>query len=137
MADDVAQLVTDLLEAWNAHDIERMAAFYAPDYEGIDIAQAQPQRGPEERCRVLASYVRAFPDLYFTGEMIAQGNRVALIWTMRGTHRGTLMHIPPTGREVDVRGVSVLTVEDGKVVRGLNIWDMAGLLRALKLLPEL
>ena len=47
------------------------------------------------------------------------------------------MRIPPTGREVAVRGVSILTIADGKVTHGETIWDTAGLLRALGLLPEL
>jgi steroid delta-isomerase-like uncharacterized protein len=137
MADVIELWVADLLETWNSHDIERMAAFYAPDYVGEDVGQAQLQHGPYERCRVLASYVQAFPDLHFSGESIIQDNRVALVWSMTGTHRGTLMRIPATGRRINVRGVSLLTVENGKVIRGLNIWDTAGLLRALGLLPEL
>lgn len=137
MVNDLGPFIAGLLEAWNSHDIERVAPFYAPDYIGEDVGQARPQYGPDERCRVLASYVRAFPDLHFTGESIVQGNRVALSWTMTGTHQGTLMRIPPTGRRVSVRGVSLLTIEDGKITHGRNIWDTAGLLRALGLLPEL
>jgi steroid delta-isomerase-like uncharacterized protein len=137
MSDDLARLVMNLLDAWNSHDLRRVATFYAPDYEGIDVGQAQPQRGSRERVRVLAAYMRAFPDLYFTGEPLVEGNRAVLVWTMRGTHRGTLMRIPPTGRCVEVRGVSVLTIEHGLVTRGLTIWDTAGLLRSLGLLPDL
>jgi hypothetical protein len=47
------------------------------------------------------------------------------------------MRIPPTGCDIAVRGISVLTVENGKVTRGLYIWDVAGLLRSIGLLPEL
>jgi hypothetical protein len=47
------------------------------------------------------------------------------------------MNIPPTGRSVEIRGVSMLTIKDNQVQRGLYIWDVAGLLRALGLLPEL
>lgn len=137
MPQPIAQLVADLLDAWNAHDLARAETFYAPDFVGIDVGQPTPQHGPHERCAVLASYIRAFPDLHFSGETIVQGNRATLIWTMYGTHQGTLMRIPPTGRGVAVRGVSVLTIEQGKVQRGLNIWDTAGLLRGLGLLPEL
>jgi steroid delta-isomerase-like uncharacterized protein len=137
MAQENARIVMDLLAAWNDHDVERAATFYAPHYEGCDVGQSQPQRGSHERTRVLASYIRAFPDLRFTGETLVDGERVALIWTMRGAHHGRLMNIPPTGRTVEIRGVSVLTIENGKITRGLTIWDTAGLLRALHLLPEL
>jgi hypothetical protein len=47
------------------------------------------------------------------------------------------MHIPPTGRKIAVRGISVLTIENGKITRGLYVWDAAGLLRTTGLLPEL
>jgi hypothetical protein len=47
------------------------------------------------------------------------------------------MHIPPTGRKIAVRGISVLTIENGKITRGLYVWDAAGLLRTIGLLPEL
>jgi steroid delta-isomerase-like uncharacterized protein len=83
-------------------------------------------------------YLRAFPDLRFLEEeTIIQDNHVVLSWTARGTHRGELMHIPPTGRKISVRGVSLLTVENGRITRGLYVWDVAGLLRAIGLLPEL
>ena len=47
------------------------------------------------------------------------------------------MHIPPTGRKIAVRGISVLTIENEKITSGLYVWDAAGLLRAIGLLPEL
>jgi steroid delta-isomerase-like uncharacterized protein len=137
MAHDAAQLVSDLLAAWNAHDPERAAAFYAPNYVGTDVGHASPQHGPRGRMVVLRSYIRAFPDLRFEGEVLVDGERAVLLWTMHGTHRGTIMHIPPTGRKVAVRGVSVLTIADGLITHGETIWDTAGFLRALGLLPEL
>jgi hypothetical protein len=47
------------------------------------------------------------------------------------------MNIPPTGRQVQVRGVSIIEVKDGLIVRGQYIWDLAGMLRHMGLLPEL
>ena len=131
-------MVRDLLEAWNAHDVGRTQAFYAPDYEGMDVAQAGPQRGLQCVSRNMERYLQAFPDLRFAErDVIVQGNRAVLVWEAYGTHRGRLMNIPPTGHRISVQGTSVLTVEDGKIVRGLYVWDVAGLLRSIGLLPEL
>jgi hypothetical protein len=58
-------------------------------------------------------------------------------WQAEGTHQGPIMNIPPTGRRVQVRGVSILEVKDGLIVRGQYIWDLAGMLRHMGLLPEL
>jgi steroid delta-isomerase-like uncharacterized protein len=132
------QFITQLLEAWNAHDVDRVMTFYALDYEGEDVSEARPQRGSEGIRQSIARYLVAFPDLHFTQEAtIIQGNRIALFWKVRGTHRGKIMNIPPTGRPIQVRGASLLTLQDGKIRRGLIIWDVAGLLRAIRLLPEL
>ncbi len=54
-----------------------------------------------------------------------------------GARTGEPMRIPPTGHNISVRGTSVLTIENGKVTRGLYLWDVAGLLRSIGLLPEL
>ncbi|WP_343424817.1 ester cyclase [Candidatus Amarolinea dominans] len=58
-------------------------------------------------------------------------------WTARGTHLGTLMNIPASGRHVTVRGVSTFTLQEGQITKADFIWDVAGLLRAIGLLPEL
>ena len=138
VTEEIDQFVEDLLDAWNTHDIERIKMFYAPEYEGVDVSQAEPQRGLQGISQAVERYLQAFPDLHFVGEdIIVQGNRAVLVWIAYGTHEGKLMHIPPTGRKIMVRGVSLLTVENGKTTRGLYIWDVAGLLRTIGLLPEL
>jgi steroid delta-isomerase-like uncharacterized protein len=132
------ETVRNLLEAWNAHDVGRIETFYAPDYEGVDVGLASPQRGPQSASRNMERYLLAFPDLRFVEQdLIVQGNRAVLVWKANGTHEGRLMNIPPTGRRIAVHGTSVLTVEEGKILRGLYVWDVAGLLRSIGLLPEL
>lgn len=134
----MATLVAQFVEACNAHDPDRLVELCAPTYEGLDVGQAEPVRGAEGMRQSLSRYLRAFPDLEITPlEVVVQGNRVVLSWTGRGTHRGRLFNIPPTERQVAVRGISLLTVEDHKVCRALHVWDVAALLRDLGLLPDL
>ncbi|HET7478251.1 MAG TPA: ester cyclase [Rubrobacteraceae bacterium] len=136
--EEISQFVRELVEAWNSHDAGRVQDFYAPEYEGTDVGQAMPYHGPQGASRHMSGYLRAFPDLSFTqDEIIVQGARVALFWTAHGTHEGKLMNIPPTGKKIAVHGASQLVVQNGQVIRGLYIWDVAGLLRTIGLLPEL
>ncbi len=137
-ARSAAQVAQDLITAWNDHDADQVAACYAADFVGEDVAQAEPQHGPAEVRRLTAFYFRAFPDLQVTVEsLIVQGDQAVLVWTWRGTHRGTFMRIPPTGRPVVVRGSTIFTLSGGLIRRAVRIWDVAGLLRAVGLLPEL
>lgn len=136
--DTHARLAQALTDAWNAHDARAVATLYAPDFEGDDIALAEPQHGAEAIRRLTQYYLRAFPDLVVTLDGLAvDGDVVAMIWTLSGTHRNTFMNIPPTGRYTSVRGTTYLTVRDGLVYRATRIWDLAGLLRGMGLLPEL
>ena len=145
---DILQRATQLTDAWNSRDPRRVTALCTEDYEGENVGEARPHRGPAGLAASVASYLKAFPDLYFTvEEMIAQPDptsnsgsghgRVVQVWTARGTHRGPLLNIPATGRQVEVRGVSVLTYRERKLFRALYLWDLAGLLRDIGLLPEL
>ncbi len=126
------------MAGWNAHDARAVAACYAPDFVGDDIALAEPQHGSEDIRKLTLYYLRAFPDLHVTVDGRAvDGDVVVLVWTLTGTHRGTFMNIPPTGRPTSVRGTTYLTIRDGLIRRATRIWDLAGLLRCMGLLPEL
>jgi hypothetical protein len=65
------------------------------------------------------------------------GDHVALFWTARGTHNGPILNVPASGRPVTARGVNRLVEQDGKVCETLTIWDVAGMLRRMGLLPDL
>ena len=131
-------LIYDLLEAVNAHDAARVAQFHAVDYEGLDVSRATHKQGREGVCAELREWWQAFPDLHFSVcDLVVQPGRLAFLWTAEGTHERSFMRVPPTGRRVEVCGVTLLTVQDGQIVRGLYLWDMAGLLRSMKLLPDL
>ncbi len=128
----------DWLAAWNAHNVEQVVSYCAPVYEGNDVAQASSHHGPDGMRQYTQSYFQAFPDLELVEEdTLEQGNRLALSWLSRGTHQGILMNIPPTGCPTSVRGVSILTIEGGLLLRALYLWDVAGLLREIGLLPDL
>jgi steroid delta-isomerase-like uncharacterized protein len=138
MSEEITRLITDLVEAWNAHDLDRTVALYAPEYEGVDVAYPTPRRGREDIRQTMARYLQAFPDLHITIEaLVVQDNHAALAWIGRGTHLGKMMNIPPTGREVAVRGSTFFTIHNYQIIHGLHIWDLAGALRAIGLLPEL
>lgn len=131
-------LTEQLIDAWNSHDRAQLEPLYSPDYQGFDVAQASPQIGIEGISSALETYWRAFPDLKFTLEAsVAEGDSLSLFWRAEGTHKGPILNIPATGKSVTIRGAAFHRMLDGKVVHCTYIWDTAGLLRNLGLLPEL
>ena len=131
-------VITELVAAWNAHDLDRVLACYDPAFTGTDVGEAATQQGITGIRKMIRRWFRAFPDLKLTPEtVIIEGNRVALGWLLRATHQGTFMRIPPTQRQVTVRGVTLMTISDGRIIQGSRLWDMAAFLRNVGLLPEL
>lgn len=138
MTTELRSAEIELVEAWNSHDVDRVVALHGPLFKGLDVAAAGPVEGLDDLRSVFSEYLAAFPDLHVSIEnAVRDGDQVAISWIGTGTHRGTLMNIPPTGRAVSVRGMSMLTFRDGSIVVGTCVWDVAGMLRGLGLLPEL
>ena len=138
MITDLSAFADRINQAWNSHDIQKVLGFYSSDYIAEDVGQAFLLRGHDGIRSMLENYWQAFPDLEFTLiDAVVQDSRLAIVWMAEGTHQGPIMNIPATGRRVAVRGVSILDVENGLIVRGQYIWDLAGMLRHMGLLPEL
>ena len=135
---DLSSYADVINRAWNSHDMEGVISFYSPDYIGSHVGQTTPQRGHQGLRDMLRTYWMAFPDLQFTvTDTLIEGSRLAILWVAEGTHQGPIMNIPATGHRVQVKGMSVIRVENGLVVSGQYIWDLAGMLRHIGLLPDL
>jgi len=82
------------------------------------------------------TFRESFPDWHSTfEELIAEGDRVAERWTGRGTHRGELWGIAPTGRRVEGPGSVFYRIADGKIVEFRGQFDMMGMMQQLGAMP--
>ena len=93
--------------------------------------------GPEGVRWAARMFRTAFPDVRFTVEdQIADGDLLANRFTVRGTHQGEFMGIPPTGKQATVSGIDMIRVRDGKVVEHWVQMDQMGLMQQLGLMPS-
>jgi steroid delta-isomerase-like uncharacterized protein len=123
-------------EVFNAGNLDLIDELASPDAV-IHFGGAQPLRGLESYKRAFTASQPSFPDMHFTIEdMIAEGDRVVMRWTMRGTHRGEYLGVAATGRQVTEGGVSIYRIADGKVVEGWVYSDELGVMQQLGALPE-
>ncbi len=92
----------------------------------------QEVKGPEAHKQLAGSFLKAFPDLHFTVEdMIAEGDKVVVRWTMRGTHQGDLMGIAPTGKQVTLPGILISRIAEGRVVEDWDSFDRLDMMQQL------
>lgn len=117
-------------EAWNQGNDAAIDEIIAPDCVIHGMA------GPDGREPVGAAAFRpllqatraAFPDIHIrVDDAISDADTIAARCTVFGTHLGEWMGVPPTGRKVEITGMTFGTVKDGQLVEGWNNFDFASL----------
>ena len=130
------QTAVAAFEAFIAHDADAVLARWHP--EGIqDWVALGVFRGHDEMRELFKNVFAAMPNAQMTIEhTIADDRRCVIQWRQRGTHDGApFLGIEPTGREIELRGVDVMEVEDGLIVRNTVYYDGAAVARGLGLMP--
>jgi steroid delta-isomerase-like uncharacterized protein len=106
----------------------------SPDFV---IHVPEDYRGVDGLLEMVQTFRSALPDLAVTVDhQFANGEYVASRFTVRGTHAGELLGVPPTGREVAVTGMTVSRCEDGRIAEEWELVDVAGLFQQVGALPE-
>ncbi len=125
-------------EVLNTRDVSQQSRAYqlvATDFVGHFPGQP-PIQGLEAFRQFGSLYFTAFPDLQITPEdLIAEGDKVSMRYSWRGTHKAELMGIPATGKQVTASGISILRVADGKIAEQWDNFDTLGMLQQLGVLP--
>ena len=94
--------------------------------------------GPEGLKQLISMFRNAFPDLHVTVEdTVAEGDRVVSRFTARGTHKGDLTGIAPTGKQVTQAGIVIARWVDGKEVEAWESLDMLGMMQQLGVVPSM
>ena len=123
-------------DALAGRDATTMAAHW--HREGIyDSVPLGVFRGPDAVRRLYGEMFAAMPDLRTTVERITADDRVAAVqWRASGTFSGgPFRGVEPTGRQVEIRGIDSLEIEDGKIMRTTSVYDGAAVARGMGLLP--
>src|SRR5437879_10492668 len=125
-------------EVWNKGNLPLAEEVFTPVYEHRDASTPDFGRGPEGEKKRATLYRTAFPDLRLMVEdIIAEGETVVTRWSCRGTHKGDLRGIAPTGKQVTISGVSIVRFSGSKMAESWINWDALGLMQQLGVVPEL
>jgi steroid delta-isomerase-like uncharacterized protein len=94
------------------------------------------QRGLEGHKAIVRLFRSVFPDLEWRiDDLIAEGDKVVARTTMRGTQRGAFFGIPPTGKTVEMTGVHIMRIADGRIIEHWGSNDDLGLMQQLGAIP--
>lgn len=113
-------------------DLDWIDEHIAPDFVRHDPGLPFEVRGPEGVRHLNSVLLTAFPDLRLDIEdVVAEEDKVLARLTLRGTHQGEFMDIPPTGKEVDVPVLDLFRITDGRLVEQWAMIDNLGMMQQL------
>lgn len=122
-------------EVWNQRCVATIDELLPSD--GIVHGLGGDMRGPAAFKPFHSAYCAAFPDLTIQIEdMVAEGDKVAFRFHATATHDGDDLGFKATHRRMVIDGMGIVRVVNDRLVEGWNVFDQAGMLKQLGLMPE-
>ncbi len=137
-AEGLRETIAAYNDAWNDHDVQRIATMHAPDMVFENHTAGERAEG-EEALAHIAGIFEAWPDINFqTRRLYVREDLVVQEWTASATHvkplsRGDIV-AEPSGKRIEWNGMDVIPFEDGKVKRKDVYSDSVSILRQVGLL---
>ena len=131
------QVMRRFVEFINTASEKLAAELIAPDAAFHVPGRPEPMRGPAGYLAIIAMMRGGFPDIQWTlEEMIAEGDKVAARFTMRGTHQGTFFGVPPTGKPIVAQAINFYRLRGGQIIEERGQPDLLGLLQQIGAVPS-
>jgi steroid delta-isomerase-like uncharacterized protein len=135
-AEESKAIVRRFWGVWEEGNIDLVDELLAPDYVNHSPASPDQPTGPEGVKGVVAIFRSAIPDLRVVVEdLIAEGDKVAVRYTLEGTHEGELFGVPPTGQRLSIKSISVERVSNGKIREHWRVTDSLDMMQQLGVIP--
>lgn len=119
-------------EVWNNGRAEVIDELFDENgiAHGLSDDPSKPIRGPRDYRPFYNVFREAFPDLKIVVEdMVAEGDKVAARCSVRGKHEGEFMGRAATQAPVEITGIAIVRIENGKIVEAWNNFDFMTLYR--------
>ena len=123
-------------EIFNRGNISLVDEIMAPDFvEREELPPGIPR--DREGVKMLTIMMRSgIPDFNATiDDVVAEGDRVVIRMTSRGTQTGEFMGMPPTGKSISVGVIDIFRIAGGKFVEHWGVTDMMGMMQQLGAMP--
>lgn len=118
-----------ILDGWNNdRNAEIVHEIFAQDWIDGNPSFADQPKGIDGAMHFVNVYRSIFPDIHFTlTHLIAEEDIVCFRFTAEATHKGKFMEIEPTGKRVNISGIVIHRVKNGRFAESWNEIDLLGL----------
>lgn len=119
----------------NQKDLSAFEAYFNSELTDHALPPGLPS-GLEGRKMFGSALLAAFPNLHVEVEdLVTDGGKVVTRYSVHGTHKGELMGIPPTGRQVSIGGIAIDRFENGRSIEHWEYYDQMGMMQQLGVIP--
>ena len=124
-------------EVWNEGREATIDELFAETGVAYGLGEREAEvRGPAQLKPFVRNLRGTLPDLQISiQDIMAEEDKVMVRVLLEGTHSGSGLGVPPSGRKIRVAGIVVIRISKGQFVEGWNSWDQLGLLRQIGALP--
>src|SRR5215472_15898404 len=117
-------------EIWNAGRREAIAEMLAPD--AVIQEGSGASVGPEGFYPFFDRMHAAFSGIHVTiHDTIAEDDKVFVRWSCMVWHTGDGLGMPATNKSIEVSGMSLVRIANGRFVAGWQNWDMLGMMQQI------
>ena len=135
MSDDNKAVVRKYYELLDKGDVAGIAAICDDGFSWRFTGQPTPLTN-ETLPGLVQAFGAAFPNMQHTlDEQYSDGDWVVTPLTFHGTHSGDLMGIPPSGKDVEIRGINLHRISGGKMVEAESVVDMLAMMQQIGVVP--
>jgi steroid delta-isomerase-like uncharacterized protein len=130
-------VMKQFVEFINTGNRELAARLIAPTARFYIPGRPDSMSGPDGYLAIIGMMRGGFPDIQWSvEEMVSEKDKVAVRFTMRGTHRGTFVGVPQTGKTIEVQSMAFYRLASGQIVEEHGQPDMLGLLQQIGAVPH-
>lgn len=122
-------------EVWNKGRLEAIDELASPDAKSYGFPQPESVLSRDEFREYVVEFRQSFTHIHVSvDETVAEGQRVAVRWTGTMQHTGSGLGFAPTGKVVNVHGMSMLHLRDGLIDAAWNALDLGSVVMFLSAL---
>ena len=127
-----SELAVRALHALAGAEMDVLESLYSPDFVFHMQRPGRPQGYAGLRDRALLMSSSLYDASIAVKVVVDQGDTVVTRWRGRAVHKGDLLGLPGTGRQIAVNGITIFRVHDGLITEEWTEFDALGLLSQLR-----
>jgi predicted ester cyclase/ketosteroid isomerase-like protein len=123
----VRRLTEEGFVAGKVDVVDELVSEHCVDHDPLP-GQGQGREGQRRACQMV---VRGLSNRSVEDDVVSSGDRVIESWVFRGTHTGDFMGVPPTGKQITIRGMEMWRLAAGEIVERWGVIDTGGVMEQL------